>query len=142
MVDGPSRHEPDLTRKLECKVTDPPAEAGGFSVPRVSGQSTGRGYGRPGLNIPGRIEVGGVFMAARNTGEGGLVRSVLLVDAAALRALARGVAWIDEHDWNAAPPRLVGGEGAKLAEAPVGQTGSTGAAGRYPAADAFEFFKG
>src|SRR4051794_33347087 len=111
-------------------------------MPRLGGQNTGHGYGCPGADVPRRVDVGSVFVAARNTGEGGLVRSVLLVDAAALRALARGVAWIDEHDWNAGPPRLVGGEGAKLAEAPVGQTGSTGAAGRYPAADAFEFFKG
>ena len=81
-------------------------------------------------------------MPARNTGEVGLIGSILLVDATTLTALPGCVARIDEDHGDASALRLVGDKGAKLSKSPIPQSCSLIAAGRDPSAYALEFFQG
>lgn len=78
-------------------------------------------------------------MAARNAGEGCLIRSVPFVDQSAARALLTGVAWIDGDNRHSEPCRLVSKECAELAKRPVGQAVAMFAPGRYPSADMGQF---
>lgn len=81
------------------------------------------------------------LMATRNTGEGRLIRSVLLVNHAAARASKARVPGIDKNDGDAAHLCLVGNECAQLPKRPVMQAGSLTARGRNPAADVLEVFE-
>ena len=62
---------------------------------------------RPRADVEGRVDVCVRGVTARDAEEGGLIGSVLLVDATARGALARRVAWIDEDHGDASALRLV-----------------------------------
>lgn len=75
------------------------------------------------------------------TGEGGLIRSVALVDCSALRAAFARIARIDEVYGHSSKFCLVGNETLKLSERPVPKPSAMLAAGLDPCADMLEVFK-
>ena len=97
---------------------------------------------RPLPDVPRCVLVGVSLMAAADTFEGGLVGSVLLVDATAFRALARRVAWIDKDHGDTSALRLVDDEGTQLSKTPVTKPRPlVAASGRYPLTDTLELLK-
>lgn len=105
-------------------------------------------YGAPGADRPlpdvqRRIDVRAGHMAARNALEGGLVGSVLLVDAPTGATFTRGVAGIDEDNRHTSALRFVNDEAAELGECPVTKPRSLiAASGRNPCADALQILQG
>ena len=106
-------------------------------------ENCGRGYCRPclGPDVQGCNMVSHTSMAARNTGEGRLIGSVPLIDAAARRTSPGGVARIDEQDRHARQSRLVGDEGSELTETPIVQPSALAGPGLNPAAYPLQVFK-
>lgn len=79
-------------------------------------------------------------MPALDTGEGGLIGSVPIVDRSASAAPLGGIARIDLDNRYTSQPRLVFDMGAELGEGPGMQACSLRLAGLNPAADMREFF--
>jgi len=96
---------------------------------------------RPRADVDGSVGICVRGVAARDAAKGGLIGSVLLVDAPARGALARRVAGINEDHGNASALRLVRDESAQLSETPISQPCALIAAGRYPLANTLEFLK-
>jgi hypothetical protein len=124
-----------------------PAKAGAFSLRGLTRENVRTHYDapcedRPLSDVPRCVVVGSRFVAARNTLEGGLVRSVAFVDATAGATFTRCVAGIDKADRNPGTPRLVDEETSELGERPIAKSCSLVASGRYPAANPLQFLKG
>ena len=126
----------------------PSAKADGFSLLPLGGENFRPHYirpceDRPLPDGPRCVQIGMGFVPTRDAMEGGLGGAVLLVDAAARRALARRVAGIDKTDRDTGALRLVGEEAPHLAERPIPKPRSlVAASGRYPATDARQSFHG
>lgn len=97
---------------------------------------------RPRADVDGSVGICVRGVTARDAAKGGLIGAVLLVDAPARGALARRVARINEDHGDASTLCLVGDESSQLSETPISQPCALIAAGRYPLANALEFFKG
>jgi hypothetical protein len=80
-------------------------------------------------------------VATRNTGEGGLVRSVLIIDRSTRGAPFTGVFGVDEQHTDAGRSGLVRDECLQLSERPVTKPSALGTAGLGPFANAPEVFK-
>jgi hypothetical protein len=80
-------------------------------------------------------------VATRNTGEGGLVGSVLIVDRSTRGAPLTGVFGVDERHRDAGTSGLVGDECLQRPERPVSKPSALGTAGLDPFANALAVFK-
>lgn len=131
-----------LRNRLTAKLSSHSSKDRGFSMPQLSGQNTGPGYRGLSPNISGRVKIGGGLMPARDAGKYRLVGAVPFVDAPTFRALAGRVSGIDKNHRHTSSLRLIGDKSSKLTKCPITQSGALVAAGRYPAAYAFQVFNG
>src|SRR5574337_263696 len=96
----------------------------------------------PAADVLRRHAVGEAAVAALRAFELRLGASVLLVDVPALRALARGIARVDENDGHTGAFGLVADEQSQLVEGPASQAAAQRAVEPCPPADAREVLKG
>lgn len=94
-------------------------------------------------DVASRVGISVGLVAAAGAFEGGLVGSVLLIDASTSAALSRRVAGINEDYGDTGTLRFVGNESAQLTEPPISQSCSlVSASGRYPTAYALQILQG
>jgi hypothetical protein len=95
----------------------------------------------PGADIPSRDMVGMASVSTTDALKHSLGLPIALVDDAALRALPRCIAWIDENNGNAKPFGLVRDEAPQLMEAPIGQSRTLAATSLNPLSYARKVFE-
>ncbi len=93
-------------------------------------------------DVASRVDICVFAVTTRNAEKGGLIGTVLLINVAALRALARGVPGINEDYGDASTFRFIGDERTELRESPVTQSRALVAPGRNPLKKSLELFKG
>ena len=97
---------------------------------------------RPAGYVTGSDKIGQTRMAARNTGESRLIRTILFINTTARWAGSRSIAWINGNNLNAVESAFVLNKRPQLEERPTMQSSPLGASGRNPFADMGQILNG